>query len=122
MDWTSYLPPLAKANKSFYWEGQEGIYGRNKTSVFASRNYPDFIVQEPYLIAIEYKKASGGSTVKQALGQAFMHTLSGEFDYVYVLFHDENADKKIQKSINNQIEKSILETVLRDFNVFVEIV
>lgn len=117
-----YKDHVAKANKSFYWEGEEGIYGRTKKRTFASRNYPDFIVQEPYLIAIEYKKASSGSVVKQGIGQSIMHTLCGEFDFVYLLFQDENKDKDIQKSVKNKIEAYILEKIKTDFNVFVKIV
>lgn len=29
-----------KANKSFYWEGQEGKYGKERASTFGARNYP----------------------------------------------------------------------------------
>ena len=39
-----YKDPEAKANKSFYWEGEEGIYGRERETTFGSRNYPDFII------------------------------------------------------------------------------
>jgi len=47
-----------------------------------------------------------------------MHTMSGQFDYVYILFHDENQDKRIEKSIDGDIEKNIMQTCERDFNVF----
>lgn len=59
-----YKDVVAKANKSFYWEGQEGQYGRARATTFGSRNYPDYIITEPYLLAIEYKQSSTGSTVK----------------------------------------------------------
>ncbi len=117
-----YKDPVAKANKSFYWEGQEGVYGRTKETLFASRNYPDFVIRHPYLFAIEYKKASSGSVVKQAIGQSMMHTLSGEFDFVYVLFHDESPEKKIKKSITSQTEQNILRTMQRDFNIFIKMI
>lgn len=117
-----YKDYVGKANKSFYWEGQEGVYGNTKPSVFGSRSYPDFIIQKPVLLAIEYKKAASGSIVKQALSQAFIHTLSGEFDFSYILFHDESPDKKIRNSMNNPTEKAILDLMLKNFNVFVWIV
>ena len=47
------------------------------------------------MIAIEYKKSGSGSIVKQGLGQCLMHTLGGEFDFVYCLIHDESQNKKI---------------------------
>ncbi len=117
-----YKDYIAKANKSFYWEGEEGEYGRTKKTTFAARNYPDFIIQEPYLIAIEYKKASSGSVIKQGIGQSIIHTLCGEFGFVYLLFHDENKDKRIKNSINNEAESYILNKMKTDFNVFIEIV
>ena len=90
-----YKDPIAKANKSFYWEGQEGKYGRERRETFGSRNYPDFIITNPYLIAIEYKQSPNGSTVKQGLGQSFMHTMTEDFHYVYYLFHDESKEREI---------------------------
>ena len=51
------------------------------------------------MIAIEYKKNGSGSIVKQGLGQCLMHTLGGEFDFVYCLIHDESQNKKFVKSI-----------------------
>ena len=111
-----------KANKSFYWEGQEGKFGRTRATTFASRNYPDFIITKPYLIAVEYKQGPSGSLVKQAVGQSLMHTFSEDFDYVYVLFHDENKDKKIEKSINNENESKILNKIWKDFNVYLKFI
>ena len=118
----NYKDPVAKANKSFYWEGQEGQYGKERSMTFASRNYPDFIVTKPYLLAIEYKQGSTGSLVKQAIGQSLMHTLSGDFDFVYVLFHDENKDKRIELSSKDDTESKIINKVWKDFNVFVSFV
>ena len=53
-----YKDYVGKANKSFYWEGQEGTYGNARKPVFAGRNYPDFIITAPYLIAMAYRCAS----------------------------------------------------------------
>lgn len=117
-----YKDHIAKANKSFYWEGQEGQYGKDRATTFASRNYPDFIITAPYLIAIEYKQGTSGSLVKQAIGQSMMHTLTGDFDYVYVLFHDENKNKQIKKSIEKATESMIMKKVWNEFNVLLKIV
>ena len=93
-----YKDAIAKANKSFYWEGQEGQYGKERETTFGSRNYPDFIMTDPYLIAVEYKQSPSGSTVKQGIGQSIMHTLCEEFHYVYLLFHDESKDQRVANS------------------------
>jgi len=119
-----YKDYIDKANKSFYWEGQEGKYGRSRKKTFGSRNYPDFIILKPYLIAIEYKKSQSGSLVKQGIGQSIIHTMSGDFDYVYFLFQDENRkkEKEILNSLNNSKEKDIVEKLWNEFNVMLRIV
>lgn len=117
-----YADVVAKAHKSFYWEGQEGIYGKKRAPTFGARNYPDFIITAPYLVAIEYKQSPNGSTVKQGIGQSLMHTMTEDFHYVYYLFHDESKGKKIEASIENEKEKKILEKMWSSFNVFIRFV
>ncbi|PLX71321.1 MAG: hypothetical protein C0602_01565 [Denitrovibrio sp.] len=112
----------AKANKSFYWEGQEGVYGNERPATFGSRNYPDFIITTPYLIAIEYKQSETGSTIKHGIGQSIMHTLTEEFHFVYFLFHDQSKDKRIEKSLNNYREKCIVDKMWNDFNLMIKFV
>lgn len=117
-----YKDFVAKANKSFYWEGQEGQYGKARPSTFGTRNYPDFIITDPYLIAIEYKKSPSGSAVKHGIGQSIMHTLSEEFHYVYFLFHDESEDKRVWNSITNELEVFIRDKMWQEFNVYIQFV
>lgn len=117
-----YKDSTAKANKSFYWEGQEGEFGKDRAAVFGSRNYPDFIITDPYLVAIEYTQSPNGSSIKRGIGQSMIHTLCGDFDFVYYLFHDQSPEKKIQKSIDGKIEADILRLAWEAFNVFVKFV
>ena len=97
--------------------GGEGVTFKIRNKTFASRNYPDFIIIRPYKIAIEYKKNSSGSIVKHGIGQCMMHTLGGEFDFVYCLIHDENKDKKILKSSSNEKERIIINKLWERYNV-----
>ncbi|MFC1818931.1 hypothetical protein ACFL0B_07555 [Thermodesulfobacteriota bacterium] len=117
-----YKDTEAKAIKSFYWEGQEGKYGKLRDKTFCSRNYPDFIITKPYLVAVEYKQSKYGSTVKHGIGQSIMHTLCEEFHYVYYLFHDENKNKCIEKSIKKDKESFIIKKMWSDFNVLIKFV
>ena len=117
-----YKDPIKKANKSFYWEGQEGSYGRERKETFGSRNYPDFIITAPYLISIEYKQINSGSLIKQGIGQSIMHTLSGDFDYAYYLFNDQTRNKEIRDSLNGPNETKVQRRIWKDFNVFLKIV
>ena len=52
-----YKDAIAKAHRSFYWEGQEGSFGKTRAPTFGSRNYPDFILKFPYAVAVEYKQS-----------------------------------------------------------------
>ena len=117
-----YKDARKMANKSFYWEGEESSYGKKKQMTFGARNYPDFIIKKPYLIGIEYKKSTSGGLVKQGIGQSIMHTLSEDLDYVYFLFHDQNKDKRIKKSISKEKEKSIIDLMWNTFNVRIKII
>ena len=117
-----YKDSIAKANKSFYWEGQEGRYGKERGLIFGTRNYPDFIITAPYLVAIEYKKSPNASLVKQLIGQSIVHTLSDEFDFVYCLFHDESKGKKIKKSIGSEAESRVINRMRDDFNLYLRFV
>jgi len=114
--------PVNGAKKYFYWEGEENRYKNMKTESFASRNYPDFIITNPYKIAIEYKKSGSGSIVKHGIGQSIMHTMGGEFDFVYCLIHDESQNKKILKSTKNEKEKIITQKIMEDYNVFMKFI
>ena len=113
---------VAKANKSFYWEGQEGKYGKGQSTTFGTRSYPDFIITAPSLIAVKYKQSPNGSTVKHGIGQSIMHTLSEDFHFVYYLFHDESKDKRIEKSIKGEKESFIIKRMWDDFNVLIKFV
>ena len=112
--------PVNGATKYLYWEGEERKYTNIKTESFASRNYPDYIITNPYKIAIEYKKSETGSIVKQGIGQSVMHTLGGEFDFVYCLIHDESQEKNILNSSNNDKEKMMINKIWEDYNIWIK--
>ena len=117
-----FKDPVAKANKSFYWEGQEGSFGTTRNTTFGSRNYPDFIIQKPYSVAVEYKQSPNGSTVKHGIGQSIMHTLCEDFDFVYYLFHDESKDKRIESSVEGSTERATVERMWQEFNVLIKFI
>ena len=105
------------AHKSFYWEGQESRHRGANVSVFGAYNYPDFIIEKPYRIAVEYKQSPNGSTVKQGVGQSIMLTQSGEYDFVYYLFNDQSPKKKIVGSLDSPAEKKITSNLWKNNNV-----
>jgi len=117
-----YKNPEKKASKSFYWEGEEGKHPFAKKQTFSSKNFADFVITDPYLIAIEYKKAKYGSIVKHGIGQSIIHTLCEEYHYVYYLFQDENKNKKIINSIGNKYEKHIIDKMWERNNVMIRFI
>jgi hypothetical protein len=111
----------AKAYSSFYWEGQEGSFGSVREPTFGARNYPDFIIKSPYNIAIEYKQSDSGSLIKHGIGQSLIHTMSDDFDFVLLIFKDQNQNDKIAASLKNDKEQKIISKLWDDFNVMVKI-
>jgi hypothetical protein len=114
--------PGVKAMKSLYWESEEGNYNGQRVQLFGSRQYPDFIIKEPYLVAVEYKQSRYGCMIKHLIGQSIVHTLCGEYDYVYALFHDQNKDKRIEESVKNLKEYSIITKMWVERNVMLKLV
>ena len=107
-----------KAARSFYWEGQDNKNNRHSPQeFFASRNYPDFVIREPYSIAIEYKQSDSGSLIKQAIGQSMVHILNEEYGFVYILFNDQTKEKTIRNSLKNVKEKSVCDVLWKNFNI-----
>ena len=51
-----------------------------------------------------------------------MHTLCSHFDYVYFLFHDENKDKRIERSTSDDKEARIVKRMWDEFNVLIRFV
>ncbi len=45
-----------------------------------------------------------------------------EFHYVYYLFHDESKDKRIERSVESDVEASIIDRMWKDFNVQIKFV
>jgi len=59
---------------------------------------------------------------KRGIDQSVIYTLCGVLGFVYYLFHDQGPEKKIQKSIDREIEVDIINPAWDDFNVFVSLV
>ena len=112
-----YKDPRQKATEASYWEGNKKTKGAAKM-IFGGRNYPDMIIYEPYRIAIEYKLTDSGSVVKQGIGQCMMYTMSGEYDFALLVYHDRTKEKTICSASKKQQEKLIIEE-LKKSNVFV---
>jgi len=113
---------ISKAHDAFYWQGRQLHYDNDQSPVFGERKYPDFIIDEPYFIAIIYKEGTDGSAFKEGIGESLIYTLSGRFDFVYYLFQDKSEDGKIHRSVDYKLENSILAEMWDHYNVCIKLV
>lgn len=104
-----------------YWGGQSGSNEDPKMPVFSARNYPDFAIRRPYRIAIEYKQGETGALMKQCIGQGLMHVVSGDYDFVLLLFDDQTKNKTIRNSMQNLLEQALVARMWNDFNIKMKI-
>lgn len=117
-----YKNSITKSNDALSWEVKELQEYESQSPVFGELIYPDFIINDPYLIAIVCKEGNNGSVLKQGIGESLIYTLSGEFDFVYFLFIDQTQDKKIERSIDYKLESSIVSEMWDRYNIFFKIV
>jgi hypothetical protein len=56
------IDPRSQIN-FFTGRARKGEFGKDRATVFGSRNYPDFIIPELYLVAIEYAQSLNWSSI-----------------------------------------------------------
>ena len=117
-----YKNVITKANEALYWEGKESEDDDLQSPVFGEISYPDFIIDDPYSIAVVYKEGDSVSELKQGIAESLIYTLSGEFDYAYFLFHDQTQDKKIERSVDYKLESFIVAEMWDHHNVCIKII
>ena len=100
-----------ETEKSFFYEGQKGRPIHATVKVFNSDSYPDAVILQPFKIAVEYKQAKSGARVKQCIGQSLVHFIADEYDCCFYLFWDKSENKAIKKSLNNEKERHLVETL-----------
>lgn len=60
--------------------------------------------------------------MKHGIGQSIIHTLCGEYDFVYLLFQDESKDKRILKSVDFECERYIIEKMWERNNLMIKFI
>jgi hypothetical protein len=117
-----YKNVITKANEALNWEGKESEDDDSQSPVFGEITYPDFVIDDPYLIAVVYKEGDNVYELKQGIAESLIYTLSGDFDFVYFLFHDQTQDKKIERSVDYKLESFIVAEMWDHHNVCIKII
>ena len=111
---------LKKAKESLIWESNKQTVLHNMIC-FGTQHRPDMELNIDGLkIAIEVKKGSVGSDVRQGFGQCVVY--STKYDFVIFLFVDTSDDKRILNSMNSEKEKVIKELLWNNFNSLFSVV
>jgi hypothetical protein len=93
-----------------------------QSPVFGEITYPDFVIDDPYLIAVVYKEGDNVYELKQGIAESLIYTLSGDFDFAYFLFQDKTQDKKIARSVDYKLESFIVAEMWDHHNVCIKII
>lgn len=108
------------AKKSLLWEGNVKTTVSNRLFL-GTQHRPDFVLEFKKLsIAIEIKRGSKGSSLRESIGQS--HVYSNLYDFTISLFIDTSKDKKILNSSTSDEEKKFIKGLWKKNNVRFEIV
>jgi len=109
-----------KVIKALTYEGdiKKSIAG---TMLFSVSHRPDYVVElDGIRTAIEIKCDDSGSGIREGLGQALVY--STNYDFVILLFIDTSKGSTIAHSVLDKNEKSIIESLWRDYNIRFELI
>jgi hypothetical protein len=109
-----------KVLKALTYEGdiKKSIAG---TMLFGVSHRPDYVVElDGIRIAIEIKCDDSGSGIREGLGQALVY--STDYDFVIYLFIDTSKGSSIASNMEEKNEKSIIESLWRNYNICFELV
>ena len=105
---------------NFQWEQKLKTSVHNFT-IFSTNHRPDAVLNlDDIRIGIEIKKGDSGASLRSGLGQCLLY--STEYDFVLYLFVDTTPNQNIQKSIEGEREKHIIDGLWKDNNVIFDII
>jgi hypothetical protein len=120
-DWIAnkrgFEPGLArkKARTMVKWEGDVKTTVKN-ISFMGTANRPDMTVEvNGVRIAIEFKRGSSGSSLREGFGQSTIYSTA--FDFVIYMFIDTSDEKKIVNGASSLMEQAYLKSLWDNFNI-----
>lgn len=110
-----------RARECLLWEGDINTT-INHIQFLGAQHRPDFIVQTDGIrAAIEVKRGSDGSCVRNALGQCIVY--ASQFDFTCCVVVDTTRDKKLKRAYSEgTIESLILGRLWDQFNIRIGVV
>ncbi len=112
-----FEPGLArkKAKTMVKWEGDVKTTVKN-IHFMGTANRPDMTVETNGVrVAIEFKKGSSGSSLREGFGQSTIYSTS--YDFVIYMFIDISAEKKIVNGATSVAEQAYLRKLWDNFNI-----
>ena len=109
-----------KAKQSLIWEGNKQSVLHNMM-LFGCQHRPDMELKiDGMNIAIEVKKGSRGSDLRNGFGQCLIY--STKYDFVMYLFVDTSDDKRIKNSYYSDKEYQFSTSMWENYNVMFDVV
>lgn len=104
-----------KARSMIKWEGNVNTTVHN-IQFMGTANRPDMTVDyDGVKIAIEFKRGSSGSGLREGFGQSIIYSTA--YDFVIYMFIDTSLDGKILNGSTAVNEQKFLENLWNNFNV-----
>jgi len=115
-----YKTYMRKAKNALVWESNKQTTLHNMV-LFGTQHRPDMeLNMNDVSIAIEVKRGSVGSDIRQGIGQCIVY--STVYDFIVFLFIDTNDDKRILNSINSGKERILGESLWNNYNIMFGVV
>lgn len=104
-----------KARSMIKWEGNVKTTVHNM-HFMGTANRPDMIVEyDGVKIAIEFKRGSSGSGLREGFGQSIIYSTA--YDFVIYMFIDTSDEGKIRNGATAVTEQKFLDNLWNNFNV-----
>lgn len=111
---------VQRAKDSLVWESNVA-QTLHQTKMFGVWHRPDFTIDiDGIRIALEIKKGNNGSSIREGIGQSVVY--SHDYDFVVYLFVDISPDKRMVKSLGEELESKIIADLWNNHNVMFDIV
>ena len=117
IDKKGFAPGLArkKAKTMVKWEGNVNTTVKN-IHFMGTGNRPDMTIEvNGVRIAIEFRRGSSGSSLREGFGQSTVYSTA--FDFVIYMFIDTSDEKKIVNGSSSLMEQAYLKSLWDNFNI-----
>lgn len=109
-----------RANVDLKWEGDTKTIVHN-FMFMGVQHRPDFVVEfDDIKIAIEVKRGSNGTSVREGMGQCIVYNTN--YDFSVYLFIDTSDDGRIKNAFHGDKEQEVVKSLWDNHNCLFEVV